>query len=88
MSRDWNVGLLDYPDPPDEIMYQADCGCFVGFGTDKQESIGDWGGVYEWEGKYICPDCMCERLDELTLKEKAELCGSDFKLVSDLLERD
>lgn len=71
----------------EELTFETDCHDFVGAGTDTELQNGDWGGVYEWDNQYICPDCMMEKLDEMTLKEKAELLGARFIPINELLER-
>lgn len=59
-------------DPPEDRSVTADCGHEVYEGEN----------LFEWEGgRTLCPDCMEEKFDELTLPEKAALLGCNFKEV-------
>lgn len=37
--------------------------------------------LYEWDGKRICPDCMEEEKNSLSLPQFCELLGGDWKEV-------
>ena len=53
-------------EPSEEFYIEAGCGHEVYEGEE----------LYEWAGGLtLCPDCMEEKFDELTLHEKAELLG-------------
>ena len=53
-------------EPPEEFYIEAGCGHEVYEGEE----------LYEWAGGLtLCPDCMEEKFDDLTLHEKAELLG-------------
>lgn len=59
-------------EPPGEYCATADCGC----------ELYDGGRVYEWGGKYLCPECYREAVSELSTDELAALLGSDITDVS------
>lgn len=62
------VGMLE---APEEFYVTAGCGCEVHEGEE----------LYEWENKTLCPDCMEEKFNEMTLQEKAALLGCEFSTV-------
>lgn len=58
-------------EPPEDFYITADCGHEV-----YQGEI-----LYEWDNKYICPDCMEEKLAALSLPEQAAMMGVEFTTV-------
>ena len=55
------------PVDPDEL--DLDCG----------HSIYKGEKMYEWDGKWLCPDCFLEKVEEMTLDEIAELLNVEVK---------
>jgi hypothetical protein len=58
--------------PPEPECVTADCGHEVYDGED----------IYSFERETLCPDCMEERFNELSTREKAELLGCGYRVVS------
>ena len=46
--------------------------CAICEGEQYQEDV-----MYLWDGKKICGQCMQEKFDCLTIKEKADLLGAE-----------
>lgn len=62
----YDSGLQGNPDPPESSFFTADCGHEV-YQTET---------VYESaSGRVLCPDCMEDEIDGMTLPEKAALLG-------------
>ena len=53
-------------DPPEERYDIAGCG----------HEIYDGESPWEWDGGTLCPECLGEKFDDLTLEEKAALLGA------------
>ena len=54
-----------YPEPTGERM--ADCGHEIYPGEH----------MYSWDGRYICPDCLLDKVTAMELDELAEMLGCE-----------
>lgn len=71
-------------EPPDDPpTYKADCGHQVYYTDDYDLQKGIYGGVYLWEGKHICTECMKEKIDEESLKVRASKWGAEFLTIAE-----
>jgi hypothetical protein len=73
---------LTPPDPgPNHV---ADCGHEVVYTDHYDQMRGTSGGVYEWEGLEICPDCAEDLINSMSRKELMSLLGSEFKTLEEI----
>ncbi len=74
--------------PDDPPIYIADCKHEVSNGDDLEVRRGCAGGVYEYKGENVCPECAEERfaewVDGLTLRQKMDLIGARFITLEEL----